>query len=104
MTVVDHVRGAELAGMTKAGFCLVDGNDHAGGEEFRSHDRREPDRAHAHDGDRVAGLNAAAQHTDFERGRQDVGQEQDLLIGQRVRRPVDRGVREWDSRTRLAVR
>ena len=82
--VVDrHVR-AEGERLLEARVGEVDRDDTAGGEELRGHDRGEPDRACADDRDRVAGLHAAVQHPDLVGGREDVGQEQHLLVAQRL--------------------
>ena len=69
-----------------------------GREQLGGQDRRQPDRAGADDRDRVAGLHAAVQHADLERGRKDVGEEQHLLVGQLLRDLVDGRVGERHAR------
>ena len=44
------------------------------------------------------GSNRAVQHADLEGGREDVGEEQHLLVGELVRNLVHRGVGERDAR------
>jgi hypothetical protein len=58
----------------------------------------EADWAHAHDGNRVARRDATAEDADLVGGRQNVGEEQHLLVSQGVWHLVDRGVGEGDSR------
>ena len=61
---------------------------------LRGHDRGEPDRARADDRDGVARLDAAVENADLVRGRQDVGEEEHLLVAQVVRHLVDGRVGE----------
>ena len=58
----------------------------------------EADRAGADDRDGVAGLDAAVQDADLVRGRQDVGEEQHLLVAQLLRHLVDGRVGERHAR------
>src|SRR6266540_3557928 len=51
-----------------------------------------------HDRHQVAGLDVAVQHADLETGRENVGQEQHLLVAEPVRQLVEAVVREWDAR------
>ena len=65
-----------------------------GREQLRRHDRREADRAGADHGDGVAGLHAAVQHADLVGGREDVGEEEHVLVGEPLRHLVDGRVGE----------
>ena len=69
-----------------------------GREELRRHDRREPDRPCADDRDGVARLHPAVQDADLERRRQDVGEEEHVLVGQPFRHLVDGRVGERHAR------
>ena len=95
----DRVRSAAL---DRAGEPLlshgVDHDDPTGREQERGQDGSEPDRAGTDDGDRVAGLEVAVEHPNLEARRQDVGQEQHLLVGEGGRNLVDGGVGERDPR------
>jgi hypothetical protein len=73
--------------------------DHAAGrQQARGHDRREPDRAGSDHGDCVAGLHIAVQDSDLERRREDVGEEQHLLVAQLLGNRVHGRVREGHTR------
>ena len=89
--------GAELERLLEPRVGEVDRDDPARRVQLRGHDRREPDRAGADDGDRVAGLDAPVQDADLVGRRQDVGEEQHLLVAQAVRHLVDGGVGERDA-------
>ena len=70
----------------------------AGRVELRRHHCGEADRPRADDRDGVARLDAAVEHADLVRRRQDVGEEEHLLVRQILRHLVDGGVRERDAR------
>jgi len=72
----------------------VDRDDVTRREELRRHDRGEPDRAGSNDRDCVTRLHAAVQDSDLEGRRQDVGEEQDVLVGEPCRDLVHRRVGE----------
>src|ERR1700680_1408888 len=95
--VVDRDIGPEFLGLSEPAVIQVDHNDASGGVELRGHDRREPDRARADDRHGVSRPHSAVLHAHFERGRQDVGQEEDLLISKARRNLVERVVSERDS-------
>ena len=72
---------------------MLPGRVEAGGE-----DRGEADRAGADDRDGVAGGDHAVEHADLVGGGQDVGEEQDLLVGELIGDLVDGVVGERDAR------
>ena len=92
--VVDGDVGAELLGRLEPAVGQVDGDDVARAEQPGAHDRRQADRAGADDGDDVAGLDRAVEHADLVAGGQDVGEHQQLLVGDAGGRRVGRGVGE----------
>src|SRR5437867_7282039 len=63
----------------------VDGDDLARAEEPRRHHGRQTDRAGADHHDDIAGADVAVQHTDLETGRDDVSDEEHLLVAQPFR-------------------
>jgi hypothetical protein len=79
--VVDRDVSAELLRLREPAVVEVDHHDSSRSKQLRGHDRRQADRARADDGHGVAWSHAAVQDAHLERGREDVGQEQDLLIG-----------------------
>ena len=92
--VVDRDVGAELERLLEPRVGEIDRDDPAGRVQLRRHDRREADRAGTDDRDRVARLDAPVEHADLVGRRQDVGEEEHLLVAQPLRHLVDRGVRE----------
>ena len=76
--------GAGVAGQRQALRHGVDGDDPPGAQQEGAADRELADRAAAPDGDRVAGLDVAEIRRHVA-GREDVRQEQHLLVGQPVR-------------------
>ena len=64
----------------------IDRDDALGAEQIRALDRELAHRPAAPDGDGVAGLDVAVLGGHVT-GREDVGEEQHLLVGQRVRAP-----------------
>ena len=66
----------------------------AGAEQPGAHDRREPDRAGADDGDDVAGSDLSVEDADLVAGREDVGEHEDLLVVDTGRDRIRRGVGE----------
>jgi hypothetical protein len=66
--------------------------------QLRGHHDGEPDRSGADDHDRVAGVDLAVQDADLVGGREDVGEEQHLLVAQRLGDLVHRCVGERDAR------
>ena len=70
----------------------------AGCVQLRGQDRGQADRACADDRDRVARCDVPVEHADLVRGREDVGEEQDLLVAQLCRHLVEGGVGERDAR------
>jgi len=91
-------RPPRRACLLEAGVGLVDGHDRAGPVQAGGHHRRQPHRPCADDRHQVAGLDVAVQHADLETGRENVGQEQHLLVAEPVRQLVEAVVREWDAR------
>jgi hypothetical protein len=75
----------------------VDHDDPRRGVQLRGHDRRQADRACAHDGHGIARTHAAVLDAYLERGRKDVGQEKNLLVGQSRGNFVKRVVRKRDT-------
>src|SRR5262245_35473461 len=96
--VVDDDVGAELERLVEARVREVDRDDPPGRVQLRRHDRGQADRPCPDDRDRVARLHVAVQHANLVGGREDVGEEQHLLVGELVRHLVDRGVRERHPR------
>ena len=92
--VVHRHVGAELLGCFQPAVGEVDGDDVAGVEEAGAHDRRQPDRAGTDDGDHVAGLDLTVEHADLVAGGQDVGEHQQLFVGDAVGSEVGGGVGE----------
>ena len=76
--VIEDFR-AKVAGKLQPRREMVDGDDPLGTEQQRRLDREQPDRAAAPHGDRVAGLDVGIDRG-LPAGRQDVGQEQDLVV------------------------
>src|ERR1700686_2122007 len=96
--VVDGDVGAEFLGLRQAPVVEVDHDDPGRGVQLRGHDRRQADRARAHYGHGVARPHAAVLDAYLERGRKDVGQEKNLLIGESRWNLVKRVVRKRDTR------
>ena len=94
VTVVDCHVGPELERLLEASVVEVDRDDPTRRVQLGRHDRREPDRARSDDCDRVSGLDAPVQNADLVGRRQDVGEEEHLLVAQGVWNLVDRRVRE----------
>ena len=69
----------------------------AGRAQARGHDRGEADRAGADDRDRVSRLHLAVEDADLVCGREDVGEEEHLLVRQLRRHLVDRRLGERDA-------
>ena len=78
--VVDHDVRPELERLLEAARGQVDRDDPPGRVELRRHDRREADRACTDDREGVARLDAGVQHAALVRRRQDVREEQHLLV------------------------
>src|SRR6266542_2601290 len=95
--VVDRRVRAERARLRETSEIEVDRDDATRREQLGGHDRGEVDRARADDRNRVAGADPSVQDPDLVRRRQDVREEQHLLIGQRLRHLVDGGVGERDA-------
>jgi hypothetical protein len=97
LAVVDRDVRAELHRLLEPRRVEVDRDNAARRMELRGHDRRQPDRAGPDDRDRVARFDASVEHADLGRGREDVGEEQHLLVRELVRHLVDGGVGERDA-------
>ena len=69
----------------------------AGRAQACGHDRGKADRARADDRDRVARLDLAVEDADLVRGREDVREEEHLLVRQLLGDLVDRRLRERDA-------
>ena len=96
-TVVDRRVGAEPRGALEPGVGKVDRHDATGRVERCGEDRRQPDRSGADDRDDVTRRDHAVEHADLVGGREDVGEEQDLLVAELIRDLVDGVVRERDA-------
>ena len=92
--------GSDGSGRTERGRPLasgghrVDGHDRAGGVELGAQDGGQADGSGADDGDGIAGLDVAVEDADLVAGRQDVGEVDDLLVGEPLGDLVGRGVGE----------
>ena len=92
--VVDrHVR-AEVPSLLEPRVRDVEDDDPPGSEQLRGHHRSEADRAGSDDRDGVTRLDSAGEHADLVRGREDVGKEDHVLVGQPFRDLVDGCVRK----------
>ena len=92
-----HV-GAEPARGLEPAVGEVDRDDVPGREQLRRQDRGQPDRARADDGDDVARPRHAVEDSDLEGRRQDVREEQHLLVREPVGDLVHRVVGERNAR------
>ena len=95
--VVDRDVGAELECLLEARVGEIDRDDATRCVQLRRHDRRETDRSRPDDRDGVAGLDPAVENADLIRRRQDVGEEQHLLVAERIRHLVDGRIGERHS-------
>ncbi len=98
LRVVDRHVCAELVRLRQPGIGDVEHDDAARRVELGGHDRREPDRARADDGDGVPRLDVPAEHTDLVRGREDVREEDHLVVREAFRHLVHRRVGERHPR------
>ncbi len=96
--VVDGDVRAELARLLEPRVGEIDRDDPCRCVQLGRHDGGEPDRARPDDGHGVAGLDAAVQDTHLVGRREDVREEEHLLVAQAFRDLVHRGVRERDAR------
>ena len=80
------VMAPPASAMVRRSGTLVDGDDLLRAEQDRAADRHLPDRAAAPDRHRVVRLDVAL-HRRLPAGRQDVAEEQDLLVGEAVAAP-----------------
>ncbi len=78
--VVDRRVGAEPLGAFQPAVVEVDRDDPPGRIEARGENRRKSDRPGADDCHDIARCDLAVEHTNLEGGRQDVGEEQNLLV------------------------
>jgi hypothetical protein len=95
--VLDRDVGAELLGGIEPAVGEIDRDDVGRAEEPGAHRRRQADGSGADDGDHVARFHPAVQDADLVAGGEDVGQHEDLLVGQAVRDEVGGGVGEGDA-------
>ena len=86
LLVVDHLRAAELLRHLQALREAVDRDDALRAQHIGALDGEQPDRAASPDRDRVAGLNVAVLRR-LIAGREDIGQEQHLIVPQTLPAP-----------------
>ena len=92
--VVDDDVGPELLGGVEAAVGEVDGDDVARAVQPGTHHHRQTDRSGTDHGDDVAGPDTAVEDADLVARRQDVGEHQQLLVGDPVGLQIGRGVGE----------
>ena len=94
---VDRVRSAEIGCACEPRIVEVECDDLRRAVEASRHDGREPDGAGADDGDDITGLDRAVLNADLEAGRQDVGEDDPLGIGDALGHLVERVLGERDA-------
>jgi hypothetical protein len=92
-TVVDRDVRAEPQRALEAAVGEVDRDDPSRRVELCGEDCREADRAGADNRNDVPGRDRPVEHPDLERRREDVGEEQHLLVSQRCRGTCTRSCR-----------
>ena len=97
VAAVDGVGRAEGRGLVEPVGVEVEGDHPRGAVQAGGHDRGQPDRAGADDGDHVAGLDPAVADADLEAGRQDVGEHHGRLVADALGHLVQRVVGERDA-------